>query len=160
MRGMMQEKPWDSIRHMQAAGRAVLKLGTKPIAWAARPRTRAHSGESTAPGKRCCQRRNHRHGKPLGEKICLAQKSSYARRYVLGKKKKKLHNAPNTSIQELGIFIMTGKIWKYQNKRVMGVIDRSGKIVNAAKMAMTMESAYDFQRGCASLISKQSPPME
>lgn len=128
MRGMMQEKPWDSIRHMQAAGRAVLKLGTKPIAWAARPRTRAHSGESTAPGKRCCQRRNHRHGKPLGGKIDLAQKSPHVRCYAPpGKKKEKLHNASNTSIQEPGIFVMIGKIWKYQNKGALDGTDRSGK---------------------------------
>ena len=70
----MQEKPWDSIRHIQATGRSALKLGTTTIAWAVRQRTRAQSGESTAPGKLCCQRRNHRHGKTLGGKIGLAQK--------------------------------------------------------------------------------------
>ena len=130
MFGMMQEKPQPSIRHIQATGRAALKLGTTTISWAAQPRTRAQSGESTAPGKLCCQRRNHRYGKPLGEKICLAQKSSQARRCVPRKKKKKLHNAPNTSIQEPGIFVMTGKIWKYQNnqnKGAMDVVDRSGR---------------------------------
>lgn len=34
------------------------------------------------------------------------------------------------------------------------------EIVKAAGMAMVMQSAYDFQRGCASLISTKSPPME
>ena len=88
MFGMMQEKPQPSIRHIQATGRSALKLGTTTIAWAARPRTRAQSGESTAPGKLCCQRRNHRHGKMLGGKISLEQKSSHARRYVPRKKEK------------------------------------------------------------------------
>ena len=50
MFGMMQENPQPSIRHIQATGRAALKLGTTTIAWAAQPRTRAQSGESTAPG--------------------------------------------------------------------------------------------------------------
>ena len=74
MRDMMQEKPQPSIHHMQATGRAALKLGTKNIAWAARPRTRAQSGKSTATGKLCCQRRNHHHGNPRGVEIGLAQK--------------------------------------------------------------------------------------
>ena len=74
MRGMIQEKTQPSIRHMQATGRAALKLGTTTIAWATRQRTRAQSGESTTLGKLCCQRRNHRHGKPLGGKIGLVQK--------------------------------------------------------------------------------------
>ena len=87
MFGMMQEKPQPSIRHIQATGRAALKLGATTIAWSARPRTRAQSGESTAPGKLCCQRRNHRHGNPLSEKIGLAQKSSQERRCVPRKKK-------------------------------------------------------------------------
>ena len=88
MFGMMQENPQPSIRHIQATGRAALKLGTTTIAWAAQPRTRAQSGESTAPGKLCIQRRNHRHGKPLVEKISLAQKSSQARRCAQKKKEK------------------------------------------------------------------------
>ena len=127
MFGMMQEKPQPSIRHIQATGRAALKLGTTTIAWPRDPRTRAQSGESTAPGKLCCQRLNHRYGKLLGGKISLEQKSSHARRYGLGKKKEKLHNAPNTSIQEPGIFVRIGKIWKYQNKGAMDGTDRLGK---------------------------------
>ena len=43
------------------------------------------------------------------------------------KKKEKLHNAPNTSIQEPGIFVMTSKIWKYQNKGAIDEIDMSGR---------------------------------
>ena len=39
-RGMMQEKPQPSIRHIQATGRAALKLGTTTIAW---PRGNAHA---------------------------------------------------------------------------------------------------------------------
>ena len=97
MFGMMQEKPQPSIRHIQATGRSALKLGTTTIAWAAHPRTRAQSGESTAPGK-------------LGAIIATA-----------------IHNAPNTSIQEPGIFVMTGKIWKYQNKEAMDGTDRIGR---------------------------------
>ena len=89
MFGMMQEKKQPSIRHIQATGRAALKLGATTIAWPRDSRTRAQSGESTAPGKLCYRRRNHRHGKPLGEKISLAQKSSHARHCVLGKKKEK-----------------------------------------------------------------------
>ena len=46
---------------------------------------------------------------------------------VSREKKKKLHNAPNTSIQKLGIFVMTGKIWKYQNKGAMDGTDRFGR---------------------------------
>ena len=126
MLGMMQEKPQPSIRHIQATGRAALKLGTTTIAWPARPRTRAQSGESTAPGKLCCQRRNHRYGNPLDGKIGLAQKI-ISGATLCPEKKKRIHNAPNTSIQEAGIFVMTGKIWKYQNKGAMGVVDRSGK---------------------------------
>lgn len=124
--GMIQEKPWPSIRHIQATGRAALKLGTTTIAWAARPRTRAQSGESTAPGKLCCQRHNHRHGKPLSGKLASRKKSSHARRCV-PRKKEKLHNAPNMSIQEPGIFVMTGKIWKYQNKEAMDGTNRLGR---------------------------------
>ena len=129
MLGMMQEKPQPSIRHIQATGRAALKLGTTNIAWPRSPCKRAQSGESTAHGKLCFQRRNHRHGNPLSGKISLAQKSSQARRCAQ-KKKKKIHNAPNTSIQEPGIFVMTGKIWEYQNnqnKGAMDVVDRAGK---------------------------------
>ena len=88
MFGIMQEKSQPSIRHMQATGRAALKLGATTIAWAARQRTRAHSGESTAPVKLCCHRRNHRYGNPLDGKIGLAQKTSHARRYVPRKKRK------------------------------------------------------------------------
>lgn len=33
------------------------------------------------------------------------------------------------------------------------------EIVNAAGMAVTGEFAYDFHRGCASLIGTKSPPM-
>ena len=127
MFGMMQEKPQTSIRHIQATGRAALKLGTTTIAWAARPRTRAQSGESTEPGKLCYRRRNHRHGNPLDGKIGLAQKSSHARRCV-PRKKEKLHNAPNTSIQEPGIFVMTGKIWKYQNNQNKGAMDGTDRL--------------------------------
>ena len=126
MFGMMREKPQPSIRHIQATGRAALKLGTTTISWAAQPCTRAQSGESTAPGKLCCQRRNHRHGNPLSWKIGLAQKSPQARRCVQ-KKKKRIHNAPNTSIQEPGIFVMTSKIWEYQNKEAMDGTDRIGR---------------------------------
>lgn len=126
MFGMMQEKPQPSIRHIQDTGRAALKLGATTIAWSARPRTHAQSGESTAHGKLCCNRRNHRHGNPLSWKIGLAQKSSQARRCAQ-KKKKRIHNAPNTSIQEPGIFVMTGKIWEYQNKGAMDGNDKLGR---------------------------------
>ena len=126
MFGTMQEKPQPSIRHIQATGRSALKLGTTTIAWAAQPRTRAQSGESTAPGKLCYRRRNHRHDNPLDGKIGIAQKSSHARRCV-PRKKEKIHNAPNTSIQEPGIFVMTGKIWKYQNKEAMDGTDSLGR---------------------------------
>lgn len=103
MLGMMQEKPQPSIRHIQATGRDALKLGTTTIAWAAQPRTRAQSGESTAPGKLCYRRRNHSHGKPLEGKLA-SRKNHLMRDVVSREKKEKLHNAPNTSIQEPGIF--------------------------------------------------------
>ena len=126
MLGIMQEKPQPSIRHIQATGRAALKLWTTTIAWSARPRTRAQSGESTAPGKLCFQRRNHRHGNPLAGK--LASRKNHSMRDVVSREKKeKLHNAPNTSIQEPGIFVRIGKIWKYQNKGAMDGTDSLGR---------------------------------
>lgn len=58
----------------------------------------------------------------------LASRKNHLMRDVVSREKKeKLHNAPNTSIQEPGIFVMTGKIWKYQNKEAMDGTDRLGR---------------------------------
>ena len=58
----------------------------------------------------------------------LASRKNHLMRDVVSREKKeKLHNAPNMSIQEPGIFVITGKIWKYQNKEAMDGTDRIGR---------------------------------
>lgn len=123
---MMQEKPQPSIRHIQATGRAALKLGTTTIAWT---RGNAHALIQA-------NRQRRVNYAAIGAIIAtairwtgkLASRKKHLMRDVMSpEKKEKLHNAPNTSIQELGIFVMTGKIWEYQNKGAMDGTDRLGR---------------------------------
>ena len=128
MFGMMQEKPQPSIRHIQATGRAALKLGTTTIAWAVRPRTRDQSGESTAPGKLCCQRRNHRHGKPLWRENWPRAKIISCATLCPEKKKKSSIMRQTRASRNRVFFVMTGKIWKYQNDQNKGAMDGTDRL--------------------------------
>ena len=126
MFGMMQEKPQSSIRHIQATGRSALKLDTKT--------SHGLYGHAHALSRANRQRRVNyaASGAIIATASCWARKlassKNHSRRDVVSREKKeKLHNAPNTSIQELGIFVMTGKIWKYQNKGATDETDKLGR---------------------------------